>query len=216
MAPASYFVLQKSLSIPAPSEHVLRLVNKSPSYITQIQMAFQTSASTLYLCGVVCCAISVRVGTLFLISSLRAKPQFVKYPELSPLVVQTLEVKSHWISKPNVWGLIFPGQVPHVWDSWCGVCSSPFPVLVVSVPFVVSSHWSLVLFPSTPFLCGLLSKINCRVCSTSLCVIFWISCTDVIIIQVYPCGKVSLESSYSIIFLVSDKSVLLMKKSVLI
>lgn len=56
--------LKKFLLDPVLSAHVLRLVNKS-SY-NQIQMAFQTSLSTLYLFGVVCYAISVRVGTQFL------------------------------------------------------------------------------------------------------------------------------------------------------
>lgn len=82
MEPASSFGFLHQ--IPALSAHVLRLENKS-SYTTQIQMAFQTSASTAHLCGAIGYTTSLRVGTQFLISSPRAKPYFVNYPELSPV-----------------------------------------------------------------------------------------------------------------------------------
>lgn len=85
-----------------------------------------------------------------------------------------------------LWGLVLSVQVPHVLRTHCGVCSSPFPELVASLPFVVRLAWSLVPdHVSTPTFglpCFFLSTVKWKVCSASLRVLFWVGCTDVAVV----------------------------------
>ena len=85
-------------------------------------------------------------------------------PEPSPLILKVPGVKPHYLEKvmrlsPIVLQnqmlreIVFSVEALYVWDAWCTVCSCPFSVHVMSIPFVI-----LVLlepwFPSAsrPFL----------------------------------------------------------------
>ena len=107
------------------------------------------------------------------------------FPEPSCWFFKVLGVKPRWLLKKKnkkqkkkhlaklspfgfqsqMWqGFAFSVQVPHSWDAWDGVCSSPFSVPVVSLPPRRVSSVTLVsclpLCPSYHFQCGLFSVIN--------------------------------------------------------
>lgn len=89
---------------------------------------------------------------------------------------------------------------PHVWDTQCEVCFSPFSLPSVSLPLaVLEGHFGSqpCLLPSDPFQCGLFSTFSCLESAATLQVVFWITYTGVDIIQVYPWHEVnSVGSSY--------------------
>lgn len=68
------------------------------------------------------------------------------------------------IFQSQIWGLIFPVQVPCTWGTWCGISFFSFSMFVVFLPlglvFWELGSW-LYFSPSYHFWCGLHSRINC-------------------------------------------------------
>ena len=87
-----------------------------------------------------------------------------------------------------LWGFIFPKQDPqcdslfliplHAWGS--------LPPVASPVEFSSPPH----LHPSYPLRCSLLCTFNCRVCSASLCVVFWVIYMDMSVTYLYRWDKV--------------------------
>lgn len=130
------------------------------------------------------------------LSLLELNPLFLKAPGLKPCWFSKSDIKrTHLLSvnpqyqKYLVWGLILFTSPVLVMYPICGYLCGEL-------------GYHLCLCPSSPFPYGLLSKISCgRSALPVFQVIFWLSCTNVVVASVYLWDKVSSGSSYSTIFL---------------
>lgn len=146
---------RKFLEIPAPPAHSLKLVNNSPS--CTVQALFKLLPLCWISEWVSLCVCPLTVESQFLVGLWLSRDKPHSFSKLLQLSISDFQSQM-------LWQLIFPMQIPRIWDAQSGAWNPCFsgrtssPVTSLRLVGYTLRAWVLArphLCPSYPYQCGL-------------------------------------------------------------